>query len=483
MQNLDTKKNSVNKILSFIFNDNLFVWLIGALILAFWATNLWVVGVMVLCTLAAAALFFSRDTSKLLPILFMFVLIISMNRHDLGNFGWIIYVAVGLLFGGIIFHIIFYRPKFSQLFAEGRLKGSTLSLLFLTLPMVLGGVARSGRNSIVVLLVLALMLAISACFLFFLATTDKKSGEEMLKYILLIMFVAGIVMSAQMLIYYYRLGSYEAIEYCINYKQLDLGWASTNNVAPMLSMCMPASFYYAIKKKRFGYLFIALALLQYALIVTTGCRGTILFTTMALPFMLSYTMAKTENKLGVGLTVSICFCAAVALVAYYGPQVSKILGIMLGKGLSDSGRDGFYLLAWDTFKNNPIFGAGWDFRLGGLAGDGYSPYWYHSTFFQILANMGLFGLIFFGFFTFWRYRSALTKGFQIEKFAIAAGLLLFELYGLIDVNYFGPTFFISMLIMSFGIEKSLTAEQCNPKLFFKGVKFIGANLKKLKKAG
>lgn len=481
MQNLDIKRNPVNKILSFLFSDNLFVWLIGALILAFWAIDLWVIGIIVLCALAAVALFFSRDTSKLLPILFMFVLIISANRHGLGGFGWVIYVALGLLFGGIIFHIIYYKPKFSYLFAEGRMKGFTLSLLFLMLPMVLGGIGRSGRNPFVVLLVFALMLAISVCFLFFLSTTDKKSGEDMLKYILLIMFVAGIVISAQMLIFYYRLGSYEAVEYCINQKKLDIGWASTNNVAPFMAMCMPSSFYYAIKKKRYGYLFIALALAQYVLILTTGCRGTILFATMALPFMLSYTMAKTENKIGVGLTVSLCFCAAVALVAYYGPQVSKILGVMLNKGLSDSGRMDLYQMAWDTFKSYPIFGAGWDFRLGQMAGDGYTPYWYHSTPLQILANMGLFGLIFFAFFTFWRYRSALTKGFQVEKFAIAAGLLLFELYGLIDVNYFGPTFFISMLIMSFAIERSLTPEQCNPRILYKGIRFFGEKIKKGKK--
>lgn len=480
MQNLDIKRNTVKKILSFLSSDNLFVWITGALILAFWAADLWIIGIIALCVLAAVVLFFSRDTSKLFAILFMFIFIMSANRHQLRGLGWVIYASLGLLFGGIIFHAIYYKPKFLPLFAEGRLKGFTLSLLFLILPMALGGVGRSGRNPIVILLAFALMLVISICFLFFLSTT-KKNGEEMLKYILLIMLVAGILISVQILIFYYRLGSYEAVEYCINNKKLDIGWASTNNVAPLLSMCLPAGFYYAIKKKRYGYLFIALSLAQYVLILTTGCRGSILFTTMALPFMLSYTMAKTENKTGVGLTVSICFCIAVALVAYYGPQVSKILGVMLGKGLSDSGREGLYLQALQTFKDYPIFGAGWDFRIGEMAGDGYTPYWYHSTPLQVLANMGIFGLIFFGFFTFWRYRSVLTKGFQVEKYVIAAGMLLFELYGMIDVNYFGPTFFISMLIMSFAIEKSLTAEQCNPKLFFKGVKFIDSNLKKLKK--
>jgi heme/copper-type cytochrome/quinol oxidase subunit 4 len=481
MQNNSNNQTFPKRILSFITSDNFFVWLIGAIILAFWVTDTWIIGVIVLCALAAVVLIFSRDTSKLLSILFMFVLIISKNRHNMGGLGWIIYMALGLLFGGIIFHVIYYRPKFLPLFSEGRLKGFTLALLLITLPMALGGIGRGGRNAIAVLLVTGIMLAMSICFLFFLSTTNKRNGEAMMKYILLTMFVTGIVISIQMLIFYYRLGSYEAVEHSMITKDIDLGWAGANNIAPMLSMCLPANFYYAIKKKRYGFLFITLALVQYVIILSTGCRGTMLFTTMALPFMLSYTMAKTENKLGVGLTVSVCFCIGVALTAYYGPQVSKVLGFVLNKGISDSGRDKFYLLAWNTFKDYPIFGAGWDFRLGELAGDGYSPYWYHSTPFQILANMGLFGLVCFAIFTFWRYRAILTKGFQVEKFVIAAGLILFELYGLIDVNYFGPTFFISMLIMSFAVEKSLTAEQCNPKLFFKGVKFIRAGIKKAKK--
>lgn len=141
---------------------------------------------------------------------------------------------------------------------------------------------------------------------------------------------------------------------------------------------------------------------------------------------------------------------------------------MFELGLSANGRLPLYEEAVAVFKKYPVFGAGWDYRLGEMAGDGYTPYWYHNTVLQIIANMGIFGLLFYIPFFFWRYFCCLfTKNYRTPRLAIAAGLILFELYGMVDVNFFGPTFFISMVIMSFAIEKSLERHQCNPFLYTK----------------
>lgn len=457
-----------NKIFIFLISENFFVWLVGGFILLFWMLDAWIFGIIALCLLAAVSFFFCKDTSRILAILFMFVMIISANRHNLNNFMWVLFVSVGLLVAGLIFHIIYYKPPFKLLLKERRIKGFSLSLILLAIPMAFGGIARGDRNAAAVLLVTAYIIVVSVFYLFFLVTTEKKKGEDMLRYIILIMLVAGIVITIQMLTYYIRLGDFDKILRSVRYKEIQLGWAGPNNVAPMLSLTLPACFYYAIKKKNYGFLFIILAVIQYILILSTSCRGTILFTTLALPFILCYTMAKTENKLAVGLTFSLCFCALIFLLAIYGENFVDIITRMVARGLDDSGRMSIYQSAVDTFKQFPLFGAGWDYRLGEMAGDGYSPYWYHSTPLQIMANMGVLGILFFAYFTYWRYRSGLfTKKYQISKFTVMAGMLLFELYGLIDVNYFGPTFFITMIIMSFAIEKSLDENECNPYLFNK----------------
>ena len=62
--------------------------------------------------------------------------------------------------------------------------------------------------------------------------------------------------------------------------------------------------------------------------------------------------------------------------------------------------------------------------------------------------MGTVGLIAFGFFYFWRYRSLLAHRKNPAYIALLAGLALFDAYGMIDTNFFGPTFFIMLLCIS-----------------------------------
>jgi len=189
-------------------------------------------------------------------------------------------------------------------------------------------------------------------------------------------------------------------------------------------------------------------------------------------------MAKAENKIAVGFTISISLCIIIVLFALYGAKLLEIFKKILSLGLDDNGRMEIYQNAIDTFKKFPLFGAGWDYRIGEMAHDGYSPYWYHNTVLQIMANMGITGLLFYTLFAFWRYSSCLlTKNYRVPKLTIAAGLILFELYGMVDVVFFGPTFFICMVIMSFVVEKSLDNNQCNPLLFNKFIKKLNCKNK------
>lgn len=465
----DRIKTVLSTILRIVTSENAFTWLTGAIVFTFWAINYWIIGLIILCLMIAVSLSFYKDTSRVLSVLFMFVMIISADSHKLQGLSWVLFSSIGLLILGIIIHIIRFKPRIKPLFLEGKAKGFTLSLMFLCIPAALGGITRVGdRNAVAVLAAFGLFAIIAVCYLFFLATTEDKKGEAMLRYVLLMMLVAGIVMSLQVIVYLARLGSMEKIIECIKVKDIDLGWAGNNNVAPFLSLTLPAAFYYAIKKKYIGFLFIILAFFEYILIFATRCRGAIIFTTIAFPFMLCYTMAKAKNKLFIGIAISVCILVIGYLLVTNLEKFLYAFEKMFELGFSPNGRLPLYEEALEVFKKYPIFGAGWDYQLGEMAHDGYTPYWYHNTILQVLANMGIVGLLFFAVFFFWRYASALlTKNYRTPKLAIAAGLILFELYGMVDVNFFGPTFFISMVIMSFAVEKSLEKHQFNPFLYTK----------------
>ena len=43
---------------------------------------------------------------------------------------------------------------------------------------------------------------------------------------------------------------------------------------------------------------------------------------------------------------------------------------------------------------------------------------------------------------------------------LLCGTILFDAYGMIDTNFFGPTFFIMLLIMTFAVEIDLPENKC-----------------------
>ncbi|UKI20889.1 MAG: hypothetical protein L6V83_04670 [Christensenella sp.] len=43
---------------------------------------------------------------------------------------------------------------------------------------------------------------------------------------------------------------------------------------------------------------------------------------------------------------------------------------------------------------------------------------------------------------------------------LLCGTVLFDAYGMIDTNFFGPTFFIMLLIMTFAVEIDLPENKC-----------------------
>ncbi|MBQ3754713.1 MAG: O-antigen ligase family protein, partial [Clostridia bacterium] len=151
----------------------------------------------------------------------------------------------------------------------------------------------------------------------------------------------------------------------------------------------------------------------------------------------------------------------IALVVYFGDHVSEVLSTMLDKGFDSSGRtELLYPVAIDTFKQHPIFGAGWDFKLGEIDGNSYSPYWHHSTALQILADMGIVGAIAFVFFYFHRYRTFFVLRKRPEAIMLFLALFLFDAYAMIDTAFFSPTFFIMLLIISLAVEVDLPDNKC-----------------------
>lgn len=439
-----------------------FILFVGLFVFIGWVTGAWVPLLCIITAISIIPLFLSKETKHLLVPIMTFTFIISANRHALNSFAPLI-VLLGLLVVGAVFNLVRFRRDRQSwaILHPTKIKGFHCALIALIIPFAFGGLGSPYEHPLAVLAALAIVILMVLVYTFFMVTNqDCERKSELGEYILKILFISGILVSLQLVIYFARLGDLEQIKQAIIDRNIELGWAGKNNVAPIISMCIPAGFYFSIKKSKLSPLFVLVALAEYALLFTTSCRGAILFTTLAMPAMLLYTVVKSENKLAFGITVCVAFAVAMVLVAYYGKLVTEIVGSFLGKGLDSAGRnENIYPIAIDAFKHWPIFGAGWDYKLGDLAGDGYTPYWYHSTALQILATMGIVGVIAFAFFYFWRYRTMLAHRKNPAYIALLAGLLLFDLYGMIDTNFFGPTFFAMLLCITFVAEINLPKDR------------------------
>lgn len=83
------------------------------------------------------------------------------------------------------------------------------------------------------------------------------------------------------------------------------------------------------------------------------------------------------------ITTGVLMAVTTVVLMAKADVIYDSLGIFMGKALDENGRIPLWKDAWKNFKANPIFGTGFDYYLGGHNGgksDGYTPYWYHSTF-------------------------------------------------------------------------------------------------------
>lgn len=437
-----------------------FILVNALIVLIGWAFDIWAPMLCVMFAINIIPLFFFKDTKHLLSALLMFTLIIRTNRHKLDGYTWLL-VLVAILFIAIAFSLIRFRRDFRPL-VPTRIKGFHCSLIALIIPFALAGAGSPTDNAYGILASLALVVVFALGYSFFVVTNqDRPDKEKLIEYVIKTLFVMGGIMCVQMIIFFAEAGDVETfINICVN-KAVDIGWAGPNNVAPTLAMAIPATLYLCIRKNKATPILVAFAMLEYFFIICTGCRGAILLTTFSMIPMLLYVVVKSQNKLLFGASITAIIFIGVVLIAFYGDKVSVVLSATLNKGLESVGRsDALWPEAIETFKRWPIFGSGWDYKLGGFTSDSYTPYFYHSTILQIMATMGICGMIGFAFFYFFRYRSFVELRKNPAVLALLMSTLFFDGYGMVDTGFFGPTFFVMLLVLTFVVEINLPDNKC-----------------------
>lgn len=427
-------------------SSKIYPFLIGVICYFSWANNLAMIGLSILTLFLVVTLITQSNTFYCLPILLM-------AFYMFPNFKTQYYFAgihLGLIVLAIFFNIFAYKRKIQK-------DKLYYSILGTFLAGIIGGIIYTTMTYGFlkyfkdVLFMFFLTISFAGGYLFLNNTVSLENLKiDYKKYFAISILMVALLLIAQMLTYYLRV---ENIPDAIANKTLRLGWGNTNTLAAIFMMTIPFTLYLSSCYK-YGAFFSVLAFVEYTAIWITHSRGCILISTPILILYLLYLIIKTKNVNRYILIANmvIFLSAALIFVIIFKDKFYEYFGKIFQKGFDDSGRFGLYKEAWDLFKKHFIFGTGYYYKTDQTKS---FMYMFHSTPLQIAANLGIIGIIAFGYFYFQKYL-ILIKNLKCPMgVAMLVAILSLELYGLIDVMLVVYYIAITTLIMLIIAQKNV----------------------------
>lgn len=381
----------------------------------------------------ALILSFSKDTIYVVPI--TFALLYSYNTTNpnldtLSGFNFV-YLIVIFVIGGLITHIIRFKPKPKK----GVLTISfALFILSYFIPMIYRPftwtLLQLSSISIVYLLVYVL-----------LGSTIKPNKDFLMKTLFAASVLLVLEMAYQIGIGYFETPSNLALFDRIkdgmrsSWYSADFGWGNVNDVTIHITLLFGSQIYMLIKYQK-KIIFWLTPLFTVFVIFLMASRGGYLSIGLSLVIYgyLIYKNADKETWKNLLITLSVGALIALALL----PAVREAIIIMAQGGFKDfnyftSGRLGLYKNAIKLFKQYPLFGAGWE-SMTDVANPNRIQV-FHSTIFHTLAVMGLLGMGILIYYFYVSFKFLFTNR-TLHKTMIAVGILVSQLHGLYDNTQF-----------------------------------------------
>jgi hypothetical protein len=428
-----------------------FWYIIGVNLLIFiaWATQLFYLGFFAVVLIFIISMLTQKNINALLPVFISAVYMVSAYGNVGGvmvrpafadGFFTVLFICLPFLLASLV--LFFVKNKFK--FGYG---GLTVGLLVFFVAAQFGGIGFAALNLSNIFKLTAFYAAIFCAYLLFFNTVDTKA--ENFKIVICRSFLyCGLLVVAEIFFAYIRSGDFT--NYFLN-ESINLGWGIGPTAGQVLNTCLPFIFYLLAKsQKRYGVIVYnaAIFFILAALFLTLSRNGMLVCLIVIVPlYVLSAIKTKKENKkilyLGAAGVVAAFLAIYLSDTGYFNNMLTKAL-----KELSDRGRYALYEEGLKDFVENIIFGKSLFYKEQGFI----FMYWYHNTFIQILANLGLVGMAAFLFFMFKKYVVFLKRG-DVLKFFIFFSLLMTEMQGMLDMHIIDLRYSIFMVLMVAVAEK------------------------------
>lgn len=229
-----------------------------------------------------------------------------------------------------------------------------------------------------------------------------------------------------------------------------------NNFSTFLLFALPFPFYFARRNKKH---FLSAALMLVCLFASDS-RGAVITAAVLIPFLIAYALMTAGKKMSAGAkTATACAFAVIGIAG-----VSLVIGFFKsrGAGFISSSEPRYRLLirAAESFKKNPVFGAGLGYT--GNA-DIYSPkkgafYWYHSMPLQLIGSLGSVGVVAYAY-------QAISRMMAVtKKLTPATAALGISYLGVLIMSCFNPGEFVPvpyelLVVVIFALVEHLSSEK------------------------
>ncbi len=419
------KLNKIGDLFSPYFYGKFFPVQIALLVVLCFIAKTTLVALAIISILAAFVLIFYKNVAPIIPMLFM-VLMAFTDFEVMGG------VLPYILLSPAI--IAFIARPFIHPIKKQKLGLLVIPLLLVSLALGLGGILRDEHDfSYTLAQFLSLGPTMLLIYLFFSFNIPKKDNFCIKEYLCYNFIVGGLAMALE--IAYMRF-------YLQEYSWMNPGWINVNGCASFVLLAIPACCYLIVKSKNIvPYLICLFAL--YGSLLVFGSDAALGISLVYTPFLVYYAYRNIQRNNRKLFSYTIIFVALsvvialIVLIALYGidDMIEK-----LPVSISSSGRDGIYSKAIELFKDNPLFGYGFQFFDDNiLSMPAYTSsiivFNFHSTLFHVLATMGLFGFIAYAIYFFIRFYMLMRKNTSFS-FMMLIGFIMFESQAMVDLAEF-----------------------------------------------
>ncbi len=415
-----------SKLNNFFYGDYYLAY-ISLLTAFFYCANLSVLGLAFFVILGCFILILFRDLTPLIPLPLFVVLAI----RDLSIFNdarvFLIFIPAIFCF---ITHFALYPVKkifFGKLF---------LPLIAVCVALFLGGLfSDEGNFQQGLPTVIMIGPIVFIAYFLFSQYIQPRDNFNVCKFMFATLVFLGVASSIEL--FAHRMFFSPPANF------MSLGWGNVNTVSSIMLLAIPSCIYMMLYGKS-PVLYVVILVLLYGTVILTHSEAVMGLSVAFAPIIAVAVITNGKLKsrklsifknvifVLVGL-ITIAF-VIITVLGYF----DDLVNILFLEMSDDSQRTDLYILAFEVFKNNPLFGVGQGFipiENTAVNISGLITFNFHSTFIHVLATMGIFGTLVYGYYFFARYR-IITKNNTPENLFAFFTFTMFEIYAAVDTGEF-----------------------------------------------